>query len=245
MSIILPPSGRDAQAEGDVPTSVYRYYDVNDVLLYVGVTGRGLSRNSEHNRSKDWWPYVTRQTVDHFPSRGLALDRERSLIIKWTPPFNRQHNPQHKVMRAAYLHLVETGSFPSLRPAKESPEAKRELKEAQRLLTLHSKRLPLDGIGITSTGKYLFRTRPEHAFLAERLVLPKCLGLAHWGRDYAVLQSIEQTLGGAVFQVRSPVRISPKDAAVRLKWVEQKPPSFTVDKMTLGWLPTQSLERAA
>lgn len=76
----------------DVPTSVYRYYDDAGVLLYVGITGRGTQRNSEHARRAEWWPHVARQDVDHLASRSDALIRERDLITELQPPFNTQHN---------------------------------------------------------------------------------------------------------------------------------------------------------
>lgn len=85
------------------PTSVYRYFDRDGILLYVGITGRGMSRNSEHNKSKDWWPYVTRQEVDHCKTRRAALNLERETIRQFRPPFNTQHNPGSDETRAIYL----------------------------------------------------------------------------------------------------------------------------------------------
>lgn len=73
--------------------SVYRYYDQSGVLIYVGITSRGIARNREHNRSRPWWPYVVRQEVEHLPNRSAALTRERELIERYWPPFNTQHNP--------------------------------------------------------------------------------------------------------------------------------------------------------
>lgn len=83
-------------------TSLYRYYDRAGVLLYAGITSRGAGRNMEHT-SKPWWRYVTRQTVEHAPDRETALRLERNLISKYRPPFNKQHNPHHELMRRAYL----------------------------------------------------------------------------------------------------------------------------------------------
>lgn len=88
------------------PTSVYLYYDRNDVLLYVGITSRGIVRNSEHNDSKEWWPYVSRQEIRHYPTRDEATDVERSLIRQWRPPFNKQHNPDYAVKSAAYIEYA-------------------------------------------------------------------------------------------------------------------------------------------
>lgn len=85
------------------PTSVYRYYDNSGLLLYVGITGRGVRRNIEHDKSKDWWPFVARQEVDHHPTRTTAANIERELIKQFRPPFNVQHNPGWRDTRDAYL----------------------------------------------------------------------------------------------------------------------------------------------
>lgn len=89
-------------------TSVYLYYDVHNVLIYVGITSRGIARNVEHNNSRPWWPYVARQEVEHFPDRGLAHVREVELIERHAPPFNVQHNRHHRQMIDAYLAVRAT-----------------------------------------------------------------------------------------------------------------------------------------
>lgn len=87
------------------PTSVYLYYDRVGVLIYVGITGRGAIRNGEHNRGKDWWPFVQRQEVEHYGSRKEAAVREKQLIRTFRPPFNKQHNAAHSQIKQDYLAL--------------------------------------------------------------------------------------------------------------------------------------------
>lgn len=93
-------------ARGDVPTSIYLYYDKFDVLLYIGITSRGITRNREHNADKAWWRYVVRQEVRHLSSREEAQRVERELIIRLRPPFNRQHNPGHEELADAYGRFI-------------------------------------------------------------------------------------------------------------------------------------------
>lgn len=85
------------------PTSVYLYYDEHDILLYVGITSRGMRRQTEHNRTKAWWQYVARQEVEHYDTRPEAIAREAALIGSRTPPFNTQKNADHARMEASYL----------------------------------------------------------------------------------------------------------------------------------------------
>ena len=86
----------------DEPTSVYLYYDVVGLLLYVGITSRRTGRQAEHNADKTWWPYVVRQEIEHYGTRSEALSRESSLIAERRPPFNTQHNPNWRYSRTAY-----------------------------------------------------------------------------------------------------------------------------------------------
>jgi GIY-YIG catalytic domain-containing protein len=93
------------------PTSVYLYYDEHGALIYVGITKTGIVRNRQHNADKEWWPWVSDQKIEHYPSRAEAEQRERQLIFKYRPPFNRQHNFQHEELRAAYRAARASGAF--------------------------------------------------------------------------------------------------------------------------------------
>jgi hypothetical protein len=99
------------------PTAVYRYYDRHGVLIYVGVTSRGTTRNFEHVSHAEWWPHVASQEVEHHADRSTALAREKELIREFRPPFNRVHNVDHQTLRATYMAFADAGqdsaeSFP-------------------------------------------------------------------------------------------------------------------------------------
>jgi predicted GIY-YIG superfamily endonuclease len=106
---ILPETGSE-------PTSVYKYYDRHKILIYVGVTQQGMGRNRQHNADKDWWMHVAEQEVEHLPSRDLALARERELIKRFRPPFNRQHNTGHEAFRRTYLAMHQLIERPPVKP---------------------------------------------------------------------------------------------------------------------------------
>lgn len=155
-SMPVPGDNTQATHRSQLPTSVYRYYDKVDLLIYVGITNRGAQRNGEHNTGKEWWPFVVRQEVEHYPNRGAAAIRERELIRRYCPPFNTQHNPQHVVMREAYFK-VQGGL--------ESPRAHLE--------ALHEKRVDLDIHEHHDTDLLTFRTPLRHAPIVSALQLPK------------------------------------------------------------------------
>jgi predicted GIY-YIG superfamily endonuclease len=159
----LEPSRPVSQvsALSDRPTSVYLYYDRRGVLLYVGITARNLQRNDEHT-AKEWWPFVNRQDVEHYPTRTDALRREKSLIQNRLPPFNKVHNPHHAEMRAAYLRL-STGD------PKISPIIAR-LEDPMVLYKALNKHLPVQVDHFDHLSRMLvLNTRPEHKPLARLL----------------------------------------------------------------------------
>src|ERR687884_419494 len=75
------------------PTSVYKFFDAQGALLYVGVTSQGPGRFYQHNRQKEWWPEVASTQIEHYPTREQALEREKELIRIEHPRENIQHLP--------------------------------------------------------------------------------------------------------------------------------------------------------
>jgi len=74
------------------PTTLYRFYNIDDVLLYVGITEAGAMRWSSHRRGKEWWGDVARVTVDHFPDRQTAAEAEVRAIKTEGPLYNVMHS---------------------------------------------------------------------------------------------------------------------------------------------------------
>lgn len=100
---------RELRMATSKPTSVYLYFDRGGVLIYVGITGRGVSRQQEHERDKPWWAYTHTQTIEHYPTRDEALAREAVLIATHCPPFNTQHNGDTG-QRDVYVAHAEAGA---------------------------------------------------------------------------------------------------------------------------------------
>lgn len=73
---------------------VYRLYDANDRLLYVGRSCDVAARLRCHAAHKPWWPAVTRHTVSEPMHRLDAIRAERSAIHCERPLYNVRHNPR-------------------------------------------------------------------------------------------------------------------------------------------------------
>lgn len=75
-----------------VRTALYRLYDRDGELLYVGITDSPKRRFKDHADDKCWWPDVTARTVDWLPTRAHALAAEAQAIRTESPRFNFHHN---------------------------------------------------------------------------------------------------------------------------------------------------------
>jgi predicted GIY-YIG superfamily endonuclease len=86
---------------------VYLAYGVDNTCLYVGISGQGRKRLSEHRRTSDWSRLVSRIEVEHHRTRKAALERERKLIRKLKPPYNTMLQP--KVRKDASMAIRPDG----------------------------------------------------------------------------------------------------------------------------------------
>lgn len=79
--------------QGDARTALYRLYDANGQLLYVGITDDPDDRWSRHAASKSWWPLVDRKDLTWLHGTWAeALQVEAEAIRAERPVFNGRHN---------------------------------------------------------------------------------------------------------------------------------------------------------
>lgn len=68
--------------------ALYRMYDVEHTLLYVGVTLSLVDRVGSHQTGSAFWPDVRTITVEHYADRPTALKAEVSAIQLEHPTYN-------------------------------------------------------------------------------------------------------------------------------------------------------------
>jgi predicted GIY-YIG superfamily endonuclease len=78
-------------------TTLYRYYDEHDRLLYVGITGDNTNRQSQHRRDSFWFGEIRSAVFEHYESRELAAAAEVRAIQDEKPRYNTQHLNSKKV----------------------------------------------------------------------------------------------------------------------------------------------------
>lgn len=67
---------------------VYRCFDADGALLYIGHSARILGRLEEHAIDKTWFSRIAQVTVEHFPSRAEASAAEAVAIEAEAPSMN-------------------------------------------------------------------------------------------------------------------------------------------------------------
>ncbi|NEA22625.1 GIY-YIG nuclease family protein [Actinomadura bangladeshensis] len=75
----------------DQRTVLYRFFDADGQLLYVGITDRAGTRWERHMSDQPWWPDVQRQMSEWYPSREQAEAAELTAIREERPLYNTMH----------------------------------------------------------------------------------------------------------------------------------------------------------
>lgn len=72
--------------------ALYRFYDTDGNLLYVGITLNPAHRWKQHAHDKPWWHQIATISVQTYPNREAVLEAERAAIIAERPRHNIVHN---------------------------------------------------------------------------------------------------------------------------------------------------------
>lgn len=73
----------------DEKTGLYRQFDADGVLLYVGASVAPTSRFACHRSVSGWYQQVVRIEIQWFPTYMEAIEAERIAIQDENPKFNR------------------------------------------------------------------------------------------------------------------------------------------------------------
>ena len=68
--------------------TLYRFFDEDETLLYVGQTTNPPRRFKEHAAAKNWWLNVASIDLEHFPDQQSLNYAERQAIVLEDPLHN-------------------------------------------------------------------------------------------------------------------------------------------------------------
>lgn len=94
-------------------TALYRVYDAEGTLLYIGISQNPDVRFGQHSQTKDWWGEVTDRKVEWLPTRAEAAVAEKAAIQAENPHWNRNHavseldNPEAERLYAEHRWNLE------------------------------------------------------------------------------------------------------------------------------------------
>lgn len=71
---------------------LYRHYDDEGNLLYVGISVSFLARTQQHKENSGWFSEIKSITIEKHESREEAIEAERKAIQEESPLYNIQHS---------------------------------------------------------------------------------------------------------------------------------------------------------
>lgn len=77
----------------DARTALYRLYDADNQLLYIGITHNPEQRWTGHAFDKPWWPDVARKDLEWYDNRALAEAAEVAAIRTERTLYNVDDSP--------------------------------------------------------------------------------------------------------------------------------------------------------
>lgn len=80
-----------AQPQTSRRCALYRHFDANGVLLYIGISDTPVSRGKDHAKYSRWVQYAARIEAVWLDSREEAERAERDAIVREKPIFNIEH----------------------------------------------------------------------------------------------------------------------------------------------------------
>lgn len=112
-----PPPRTPGRSQKRSATALYRYWDEDGKLLYVGITGDLSQREEGHIRRSSWMELAAKSSVARFSSREEAEDAELEAIRLERPLFNAKHNDSREARQRLVDYLIERGRTDLLAPA--------------------------------------------------------------------------------------------------------------------------------
>jgi hypothetical protein len=74
-------------------TNLYRHFDADGNLLYVGISLSALTRLYAHGKAA-WYNDIKNVTIENYPTKRMALDAEKNAIKTEKPMHNIMHNKE-------------------------------------------------------------------------------------------------------------------------------------------------------
>lgn len=126
-------------------TALYRIFDSEGALLYIGISVDAFRRAKQHRKDKPWGDQIAIITVEHYGSRKEANAAERRAVHAEGPRYNLHFQADNYViseelrkavraevagwppLTASQLSLLVNAFTPALRTARQEERQRAEL----------------------------------------------------------------------------------------------------------------------
>ena len=106
-------------------SAVYRHFDGEGRLLYVGISLSAIKRLGDHKDHSPWFASIRRVEIEHHKDRRAAMEAERKAIVTENPVCNinlkRPPPPERPTIEATRRDLVS--KIVSFKPVYKPDEA--------------------------------------------------------------------------------------------------------------------------
>ena len=86
---------------------LYRFFDSQGTLLYVGISCNWMARLKQHSARADFYSAVAGMTLERFPDRETVLKAELEAIETENPLYNRADNPDYATWQTHFRYLLD------------------------------------------------------------------------------------------------------------------------------------------
>ena len=121
---ILPGIVTEEFGKAGDGVALYRFFDCDGELLYVGITGNFSQRWQDHASSKPWYGSINRMTVVWYKDAAAAVEAETEAIDSELPRYNVAKNPAAIPVARPRRSGRPSSGWPA-RPTPGSPSAAR------------------------------------------------------------------------------------------------------------------------
>lgn len=111
------------------PTALYRLYDADGTLLYIGISHQPEVRFEQHADRKEWWPLVARREIQWFDDRPTAASAEAAAIRTEDPEHNGTYSPRRS--RKTVRHVVAADGVEEISLSLARPKLTRLVRTAE------------------------------------------------------------------------------------------------------------------
>lgn len=90
---------------------LYRQYDSDDNLLYIGISLTVFERISQHKVQSEWFHRICKITLERFKSREQLCKAEKAAIRKEKPLFNKHFSESNRIKTKPVLNVTKAAEY--------------------------------------------------------------------------------------------------------------------------------------